>query len=101
MAHAMVCIDVAPGSLIALECIEALRYGTPVIVPHGSGVASVHAKASSGYVFADAAELVAATLEMHTPEKRADASVSGQAYADEYFGDPDRFVATLAALLSE
>jgi hypothetical protein len=100
MAHAIVCVDVAPGPLIGLECIEALRYGTPVIVPDGSGVASFHAKASSGHVFADAAGLVAATLEMHVPRKRAEASESGKAYADEYFGDPDRFVAALAALFS-
>jgi hypothetical protein len=101
MAHALVCIDVAPGALIGLECIEALRYGTPVIVPDGCGVASVHANASSRHVFGDAASLVAATLEMHVPRKRADASASGKAYADEHFGDPDRFVATLAARLSQ
>lgn len=100
MAHATVCIDVAPGPLIALECIEALRYGTPVIVPADSGVAAVHAQASSGHVFVDAAELVAATIEMHVPQTRADASALGKTYADEYFGDQDRFVAALAALMS-
>jgi hypothetical protein len=101
MAHATVCIDLAPGRLIGLECIEALRYGTPVIVPGASGPATVHAHASSGHTFDDEAELVAATLEMHGPERRAEASASGKAYADGYFGDPDRFVATLAARLSE
>jgi len=101
MAHATVCIDVAPGPLIGLECIEALRYGTPVIVPDACGPATVHAHASSGHTFAGAAELVAATLEMQEPERRANASMSGKAYADRYFGDPDRFVRSLAALLSE
>jgi hypothetical protein len=101
MAHATVCIDVAPGPLIGLECIEALRYGTPVIVPSACGPATVHARASSGHTFADAAELVAATVEMQDPEKRSQASISGRSYADRYFGDPDRFVRTLAALLSE
>jgi hypothetical protein len=37
---------------------------------------------------------------MQVPEKRANASASGKAYADKYFGDPDRFVQALAALLS-
>lgn len=101
MAHAMVCIDLAPGPLIGRECVEALRYGTPVIVPGDSGPAAVHARASSGHTFADGAELVAATLEMREPERRSNASVSGKAYADEYFGDPDRYVARLAALFSE
>ena len=101
MAHAMVCIDLAPGSLIGRECVEALRYGTPVIVPGDAGPASVHAYASSGHTFSDVDQLVAAALEMRDPEKRSNASASGKAYADEYFGNPDRYVATLAALLSE
>jgi hypothetical protein len=100
-AHATVCIDLAPGRLIGLECIEALRYGTPVIVPLASGPATVHAHASSGRTFDDEAELVVATVEMQVPARRAEASASGKAYADKYFGDPDRFVATLAARLSE
>jgi len=100
MAHASVCVDLAPGRLIGLECVEALRFGTPVIVPSDCGPATVHAHASSGHTFADPAELVAGTLEMQVPEKRADASASGKAYADEYFGDPERFVEMLAALVS-
>ena len=102
MAHASVCIDLAPGPLIGLECVEALRFGTPVIVPSACGPATVHARASSGHTFADAAELVAARLKMQVPEKRARTSARlGKAYADRYFGDPDLFVSTLAALLSE
>jgi hypothetical protein len=100
MAHASVCVDLAPGPLIRLECVEALRYGTPVIVPGACGPATVHALASSGQTFADPAELVAATLEMQMPEKRANASASGRTYADRYFGDPERFVEVLAALVS-
>jgi hypothetical protein len=100
LAHASVCVDLAPGPLIGLECVEALRYGTPVIVPSACGPATVHARASSGQTFAGPAELVAATIEMQVPEKRANASASGKAYADKYFGDPDRFVQALAALLS-
>jgi hypothetical protein len=101
MAHASVCIDLAPGLLIGLECIEALRFGTPVIVPDDCGPATLHARASSGHTFADATELVAATLDMQVPDKRANASASGKAYADRYFGDPDRFVSSVGALFSD
>lgn len=101
MAHASVCIDLAPGPLLGLECIEALRYGTPVSVPTGCGPATFHARASSGHTFSDGAELVAVARELQVPERRATASVAGKDYADRYFGDPDRFVRSLGALLSD
>ena len=43
LAHANVCIDLAPGAHIARECVEALRFGTPVIVPAGPGPGAAHA----------------------------------------------------------
>jgi hypothetical protein len=101
MAHAAVCIDLAPGAVIGLECVEALRFATPVIVPAASGPATAHANASIGDTFTDAAGLVAVALEMQAPDARARASAAGKRYADHYYGDPDRYVATLAALLSE
>ena len=33
LAHAAVCVDLGPGGLVARECIEALRLGTPVVAP--------------------------------------------------------------------
>ncbi len=48
IAHANVCVDLAPGATIARECIEALRFGTPIIVPERSGPAEVHALAGGG-----------------------------------------------------
>ena len=101
MAHAAVCIDLAPGAVIGLECVEALRFGTPVLVPAASGPATAHANASTGHTFADTTGLVAAVLEMQAADTRARASAAGRRYADQYFGDPDRYVAALAALMSE
>lgn len=43
IAHAAVCVDLAPGPHLARECIEALRFGTPIIVPESSGPAVTHA----------------------------------------------------------
>ncbi len=37
VAHANACIDLAPGPYIARECVEALRFGTPIVVPEQSG----------------------------------------------------------------
>ena len=42
MAHANVCVDLAPGPHVARECVEALRFGTPIVVPADSGPAAVH-----------------------------------------------------------
>ncbi len=60
LAHANVCIDLAPGSHIARECIEALRFGTPIIVPQDSGPGALHAAGAGGATFRDESELLAA-----------------------------------------
>ena len=44
VAHANICIDLDPGAYVARECVEALRLGTPIIVPEHSGPAAVHAR---------------------------------------------------------
>ena len=48
LAHANVCIDLAPGRYVARECVEALRFGTPIIVPEDSGSGVMHALAGGG-----------------------------------------------------
>ena len=52
VAHANVCIDLRPGSYIARECVEALRFGTPIIVPECAGPAVVHAREGGGATLA-------------------------------------------------
>ena len=64
LAHANVCIDLAPGPYIARECIEALRFGTPIIVPDRPGPGAVHARASGGATFRDASELLEAAASL-------------------------------------
>jgi hypothetical protein len=99
MAHASVCVDLDPGPLIARECIEALRLGTPIVVPETAGSAATHARASGGATFVDPAELIAAVGTLSSSASRASASDSGRRYADAAFGDPDTLVGQLKALL--
>jgi hypothetical protein len=100
VAHANVCIDLGPGSYVARECVEALRFGTPIIVPECSGPAVVHAREGGGATFGDAGELVAAAAAMRNEGLRSAASAAGRRYADAHFGDAETLVERLRVLLS-
>jgi hypothetical protein len=100
LAHANVCIDLGPGPIIARECIEALRFGTPVIVPDRTGPAVVHAHESGGSVFGDPDELLDAVGRMQNDKARSAVSDAGRRYSESHFGDPIEVVARMQALLS-
>ncbi len=99
LAHANVCIDLAPGPYVARECVEALRFGTPIIVPEQSGPAVVHALAGGGSTFGDPEDLIGAAARMQSAANRSAASVAGRRYADARFGDAGAPVTQLRALL--
>jgi len=99
LAHANVCIDLAPGPTIARECIEALRFGTPIIVPDWAGAASVHAQESGGSIFGDPDDLLTAMGRMRDEAHRSKVSEAGRRYAEDRFGDPAALVARVRALL--
>ncbi len=101
MAHAATCIDLAPGSLVARECVEALRLGTPIIVPEDAAAAALHAQAGGGSTFADAAGLLEATDKFVNEANRAPAVVRGRGYADAWFGEPAAFVDRLTRRLRQ
>jgi hypothetical protein len=101
VAHANVCIDLHPGPYIARECVEALRFGTPIIVPAHSGPAAVHARASGGSTFADPCELLEASAKFQSVDAASAASDAGRHYADGRYGDPGGFVKRVCSLLSE
>jgi hypothetical protein len=101
LAHANVCVDLAPGGLIARACVEAMRFGTPVIVPAGSGPAVTHARATDSAAFGDEAELLEAVGALRDATRRAEASDAARRYADERYGDPHALVRRLEGLLSE
>ncbi len=101
MAHANVCIDLAPGPHVARECIEALRFGTPIIVPKHSGPAEVHARDGGGSTFEDPGELLAAAEKMRVAANWSATSTAGRHYADSRFGDPLALVARVRSLLRD
>ena len=101
LAHANVCIDLAPGAHIARECVEALRFGTPVIVPDHPGPGAVHAQSSGGATFEDASELLEAAASFRTEAYRAQASAAGRLYADTHYGDPAALVRRLRDLVGQ
>ena len=101
LAHANVCIDLAPGAHIARECVEALRFGTPVIVPDRPGPGAVHAESSGGATFRDASELLEAAASFQDEAYRAQASAAGRLYADTHYGDPAALVRRLRDLVGQ
>ncbi len=97
IAHANACIDLAPGRHVARECVEALRFGTPIIVPHGSGPATLHASRGGGITFRDPEELLEGAESLADRDARSSVSRRGQLYADGTYGDPSSFVERLRA----
>jgi hypothetical protein len=101
LAHANVCIDLAPGAHIARECVEALRFGTPVIVPDHPGPGAVHAQSSGGATFQDASELLVAAASFQNEAHRAQVSATGRLYADTHYGDSAALVQRLRGLVGQ
>ncbi|MHB8219258.1 MAG: glycosyltransferase [Acidimicrobiales bacterium] len=98
MAHARVVVDLRPGSYVARECVEALRFGVPVVVPDGT-VAADLAAAGGGLWFRDVAELLGAVAALEDPACRTALGEQGRAVANDHYGDPDRFVSRVGDAL--
>jgi len=92
MAWARAVVDLRPGPLFARRCVDALLYGTPIIVPAGSR-AREHAELGGGGLwFSTPAELTWCIDALFRPSDRQVFSQQGQAYAEERFGSTDRFI---------
>jgi hypothetical protein len=100
VAHARACIDSAPGTLLARECIESLRFGTPIIVPRTVPAAAAHADSGGGLAYGDVADLLDHARAVGDPGTRARLSDAGKRYADETYGDPSAFVSRVASALA-
>lgn len=98
MAHARGVVDLMPGTLFARECVEALRYGVPVVAPAGSSAAAL-ADAGGALCFSSTAELLSCVDALGDPVRREALSDVGRAVADRWYGDPDGLVDRLASLL--
>ena len=99
LAHARATVDLRPGALIARECVESLRFGTPIVVPAGTAAGEL-AAAGGGLWFADVAELLGCVEVIGRPGTRRELSTQGRSVADERHGDPARFVGQLGAVLA-
>lgn len=101
LAHAHVCVDLDPGALIARECVESLRFGTPIVVPDGTGPGAIHARATGGATFSDEAQLLDGIASLEDPARRAESSAVARHYADAHYGESDALAGRLQAVLGE
>jgi hypothetical protein len=98
MAHARATIDLAPGRIVARECIESLRFGTPIIVPTQSA-ARPHADAGGGMTYTGFSDLLACVTELSDDTVRDTMSTQGRRYADTQYGDQKAFVERVSRVL--
>ena len=98
LAHARMTIDLAPGCIIARECIESLRLGTPIVVPEGT-IGAAHARAGGGLAYADILDLLDHVTSVCDDSVRRDLAEKGRRYADTWYGQPSAFVEKLARSL--
>lgn len=101
MAHAWAVADLAPGPVYGRECVEAMRYGVPVVAPEGSAVEPL-ARVGALATFSGTAGLVRRVGSLEEPAARSRLASTGRSVADRWYGDPvalvDRLAGVLAAL---
>ncbi len=97
MAHARVVVDLAPGALVGRECVESLRFATPVIVPAGTRAADLAAE-GGGLWFSDVAELLGCVAVYADSGVRNALGAQGRAAAEARYGDPRTFVDRVEAV---
>jgi hypothetical protein len=98
VAHALVTVDLGPGQLLARECVESLRYGIPVVVPAATAAAELAAH-GGGLWYRNAAELMACVDAVNDRELRDTLGGQGRRFADDWYGDADRFVERVSSVL--
>lgn len=99
MAHAHAVVDLSPGPLVARECVESLRFGTPVIVPART-VASRMAEAGGGGAYGDPNELLRCVDRLDDADARFTAAAEGRTVTDAWYGDPTGFVRRVSDALA-
>jgi hypothetical protein len=100
MAHAQVTVDLAPGDVIARDCIESLRLGTPIVVPDAT-VGAAHAHTGAGVTFSSIPALLDGVEQLGSQSERERLSRQGIHYADSLYGDPSAFVTRVARALNQ
>ena len=93
-AHARLVVDLLPGHLIARECLEALKLGTPILVPAPS-VAAHFVQDGRGRCFENVADLLEGVELLSDPEPGAEFDPLAQERFNEGFTDVNRFIRNL------
>jgi hypothetical protein len=90
-------VDLRPGRIAALRCIDALRHGTPLVVPSNEDVACEHARLGrAGTWFSDTAELFSCVTLVLDDAVHATLGEQGSRYASQRHGSTDAFVGQVA-----
>ena len=97
LAHSAMTVDLAPGEIIARECIESLRFGTPIVAPSGT-VGAMHAASGGGFAFSDTLGLFESVDQLLDDTERKRCARHGNDYAERLFGDPTAFVTKVGHL---
>ncbi len=99
LAHSAMTVDLAPGEIIARECIESLRFGVPLVVPSGT-IGAKHAASGGGLAFSDTLELLECVEHLLDGTERKRFARHGNDYAETLFGDPATFVTNISRLIA-
>ncbi len=90
-------VDLHPGRFVARRCIDAMRLGTPVIVPEQSRATELCQRGHGGLWFANAGQLLWSIEAMLESEVGPVLGEQGRRYCDAHHGSFDRFAEQLAA----
>jgi hypothetical protein len=100
VANARMTVDLAPGPLLARECVESTLCEVPVVVPARTAGARLAAR-GGGLWFEDEAELLGCVEALDDQRVRDTLGTQGKAVATEWYGDAGRFVERVGAALAE
>jgi hypothetical protein len=99
LAHARAVIDLRPGTMVARECVEAQRFGSPVIVPAGTAAGRL-AQTGGGLTYEAVDGLFDCVDMVDDDDRHAALSAAGRAAADARYGDADAFVTRVGAAMA-
>jgi hypothetical protein len=100
MCRAVALFDPTPDRLLGRDVLEAMLYGTPVVVHAQGGANRQHAEAADGGLwYRTKEEFLAVAGALRDNEVRQALSIQARAYAEDNYSDPDRFIKRIAELV--
>ena len=93
-------VDLAPGLYLARECVEALRFGAPIVVPASSSAAAEHALATGQHRLRRCRGAHHAAGRLRRASERSVSLERGRRYADERYGRPAELIERLGDIVS-